>query len=56
MVRDQLDPKILDMDPEKSLRSQTESADDGPPLKDDPRYSKVCIAAAARCTYVAAYY
>ena len=43
MVRDQLDPNILDMDPEKSLKSQTESADDGPPLKDDPKYSKVRI-------------
>lgn len=40
MVRDQLDPKILDMDPEKSLKSQTESADSGPPLKDDPKFAK----------------
>ena len=27
MVRDQLDPNISDMDPEKLLKSQTESAD-----------------------------
>lgn len=41
MVRDQLDPKILDMDPEKSLASQTgESADTGPPMKEDPKYAK----------------
>ena len=41
MVRDELDPKILDMDPEKSLASQTgESADTGPPMKEDPKYAK----------------
>ena len=41
MARDQLDPSILDLDPEKSLKSQTESADDtGPPLKEDPKYIK----------------
>ena len=42
MVRDGLDPAVLDMDPEKSLKSQTEPAeeDTGPPLKDDPKYSK----------------
>ena len=44
MVRDGVDPNILDMDPEKSLKRQTESsADDGPPLKDDPKYAKVCM-------------
>lgn len=38
---------ILDMDPEKSLKSQLkkededEDEDDGPPLKDDPKYIKV---------------
>ena len=40
MVRDGLDPAVLDMDPEKSLKGQTESEDTGPPLKDDPKYSK----------------
>jgi len=41
MVRDQLDPSILDLDPEKSLKSQTgEGADTGPPLKEDPKYAK----------------
>jgi len=43
MTRDGLDPDILDMDPEKSLKSQTESSekeDTGPPLKDDPKYVK----------------
>ena len=37
----------MDLDPDKSLSSQTGggnavSADVGPPLKDDPEYSKVC--------------
>ena len=42
MVRDRLDPTILDLDPERSLGSQTkgDAADDGPPLKDDPKYAK----------------
>ena len=41
MARDQLDPAILDMDLEKSLKSQTvESASTGPPLKEDPKYAK----------------
>ena len=43
LVRDQLDSKILDMNPERSLQSQTESADGVPPIKDDPKYSKVFI-------------
>ena len=45
MVRDGLDPNILDMDPEKSLKSQTEPAkeDTGPPLKDDPKYGKFVL-------------
>jgi len=36
----------LDLDPEKSLKSQQkkeEEEDDGPPLKDDPKYVKVCL-------------
>jgi hypothetical protein len=44
------DPNILDMDPEKSYASQVKKdgakKDDGPPLKDDPEFSKffkVCI-------------
>jgi hypothetical protein len=43
MVRDQLDPSILDLDPEKSLKSQLggdEEKDTGPPLKDDPKFAK----------------
>ena len=43
LTRDGLDPAIMDLDPEKSVKSQTESKDDGPPLKDDPKYVKVCI-------------
>ena len=43
MQRDQQDPTIMDLDPEKSLESQrppqNEKPDD-PPLKDDPTYSK----------------
>jgi hypothetical protein len=45
MKRDGKDPTIMDLDPEKSLKSQQEqgqaTADDGPPLKDDPEYNKV---------------
>ena len=44
------DPNILDMDPEKSYVSQVkkdgDEKDAGPPLKDDPEFSKffkVCI-------------
>ena len=43
LQRDGLDPGIMDLDPEKSLKSQTEggdSADTGPPLKEDPKYAK----------------
>lgn len=40
MQRDGLDPNIMDLDPEKSLSSQLRSDDDGPPLKEDPKYSK----------------
>jgi len=42
-VRDGKDPSVMDLDPEKSLASQTEgvkSNDSGPPLRDDPEYAK----------------
>ena len=39
MVRDGLDPNILDMDPDKPLNSE-EPEDTGPPLKEDPKYAK----------------
>ena len=47
MKRDEKDPAIMDLDHDKSLRSQQqdkagdEIADDGPALKDDPEYEKV---------------
>jgi len=43
LVRDGKDPSIMDLDPEKSLKSQLEGddvEDDGPPLKDDPEFAK----------------
>jgi hypothetical protein len=49
LVRDGKDPAIMDLDPEKSLKSQQNSGDDGdddeeedsgPPLKEDPEYVK----------------
>ena len=44
MVRDGMDPSIMDLDPEKSVASQLNKDEDivdvGPPLKDDPTYSK----------------
>ena len=44
MQRDELDPSIMDLDPTKSVASQMkkdeEEVDNGPPLKDDPKYSK----------------
>ena len=44
MQRDGLDPSIMDLDHEKSVASQLnkkdEVIDDGPPLKEDPKYSK----------------
>ena len=44
MQRDELDPSIMDLDPTKSVASQMKKeekqVDDGPPLKDDPKYSK----------------
>lgn len=39
MKRDEKDPGILNLDPTRSLQSQLESGD-GPPLKDDPEFSK----------------
>ncbi len=38
LKRDGKDPKVLDLDPKKSLKSQQK--DDGVPLKDDPIYAK----------------
>eukprot|EP00536_Pseudo-nitzschia_multiseries_P013633 jgi/Psemu1/212264/e_gw1.595.26.1 len=43
LQRDEKDPKIIDLDPNKSLKSQQSQAaevDNGPPLKDDPEYAK----------------
>merc|ERR1712032_1558331 len=42
ITRDEKDPKVLDFDPNKSLKSQQiePADDDGLPLKDDPEYSK----------------
>jgi hypothetical protein len=41
MQRDGLDTSIMDLDPERSVASQLDkNKDDGPPLKDDPTYSK----------------
>lgn len=46
MKRDEKDPAIMDLDHDKSLKSQQKhaedsTADDGPALKDDPEYVKV---------------
>jgi hypothetical protein len=42
MQRDGLDPSIMDLDHNKSVASQQKKDDDedGPPLKDDPKYQK----------------
>ena len=45
MTRDGEDPTIMDLDPEKSVASQLDKkeedeVDNGPPLKDDPKYVK----------------
>jgi hypothetical protein len=42
MVRDQLDPSILDLDPDKSLKSHKVGGKEntGPPLTDDPKFAK----------------
>lgn len=40
MRRDEVDEEILDLDPEKSLKSQRSENDDGLPLRDDPAFQK----------------
>ena len=40
MTKDGKDPTIMTLDPDKSLSSQLKGKDTGPPLKDDPDYSK----------------
>ena len=43
MQRDGLDPAIMDLDHDKSVASQMkgdDDVDDGPPLKEDPKYEK----------------
>jgi hypothetical protein len=49
LQRDGKDPSIIDLDPEKSLKSQRgglgEEKDDSPPLCEDPEFSKVRLAA-----------
>ena len=44
MQRDELDPTIMDLDHDKSVASQMkgdgDDVDDGPPLKEDPKYQK----------------
>ncbi|KAL7495540.1 hypothetical protein ACHAWT_005507 [Skeletonema menzelii] len=40
MTRDGLDPDIMDLDHDKSVASQMNDAEDGPPLKDDEKYQK----------------
>jgi hypothetical protein len=49
LQRDGQDPSIIDLDPEKSLKSQRGGLgggkDDGPPLCEDPEFSKVRMAA-----------
>jgi hypothetical protein len=45
--RDGKDPNVMDLDPNKSIKSQlgggdgNEDIDTGVPLKDDPEYAKV---------------
>ena len=45
LQRDGKDASIMDLDPEKSLKSQmgnaNEAKDDGPPLNEDPEFTKV---------------
>ena len=45
LLRDGKDPSIIDLDPDKSLKSQSggtvEEKDDGPPLCEDPQFTKV---------------
>jgi hypothetical protein len=55
--RDGKDPSMMDLDPNRSIASQTsggggnveEEKDTGVPLKDDPEYSKVRRYAFSRC-------
>lgn len=42
MERDGVDPDIMDLDQNKSVASQMKTAEDGPPLKEDQKYIKVC--------------
>jgi hypothetical protein len=53
--RDGKDPNIMDLDPNKSIKSQIgggEEKDNGPPLKDDPDYEKVsCMSLVFRHDY-----
>lgn len=45
LQRDGKDLSIIDLDPDKSLKSQSggavEEKDDGPPLCEDPQFTKV---------------
>jgi hypothetical protein len=41
LQRDGLDPSIMDLDPDSSVKSQLDQVkDNDPSLKDDPKYSK----------------
>jgi hypothetical protein len=41
LQRDGLDPSIMDLDPDISVKSQLDQVkDNDPPFKDDPKYSK----------------
>ena len=43
LLRDGKDPKVMDLDPNKSVKSQLSNGEDkdtGPPLKEDPEYTK----------------
>lgn len=55
LQRDGKDPGIMDLDPEKSLKSQTgaqeELQDTGVPLKEDPEYSKVSKSVLSQSTF-----
>ena len=46
LQRDGKDPSIMDLDPNRSIKSQaggSDDNDDSPLLKDDPEYEKVSI-------------
>lgn len=53
LQRDGKDPSVMDLDPNKSIKSQTGGSDadkdDGPPLKDDPEYEKVSDCSVSIC-------